>query len=101
MNEYVEKSTLNIFIAEDTTKGHYAKCADGSEVMFTHREVSQMIADCPAADVQPVVYSSWHDCYHLLMPDCYVATCKTCGKEHKYLGGVLLRYCPNCGATMR
>ena len=49
----------------------------------------------------PVVRGKWHDWYHMLMPDCYVATCSNCGKAHRYLGMGLLNYCPNCGANMR
>ncbi len=60
----------------------------------------EIMQNAPTVDVWPVVHSSWHDCYQLLIPDCYVATCKACGKEHKYLGGALLEYCPHCGAKM-
>lgn len=54
----------------------------------------------PAADVKPVARGKWHDCYHRLMPNCYVASCSSCGKKHEYIGGSFLNYCPNCGAKM-
>ena len=55
----------------------------------------------PAVDVRTVGRGKWHNWYHMLMPDCYVATCSNCGKAHRYLGMGLLNYCPNCGADMR
>ena len=107
MHEYVEKSALNIFIAEDTTKGHYAECADGSEVVFTHREVSQMIANCPAADVLPVVRGKWLGVWwsgERAFGQC--SSCHNTGElrttRTEYgIWEINMRFCPDCGAAMR
>lgn len=93
-DEYISREAAIVALCQLTNEASYDYNAGISVAV-------DAIENFPAADVRPVVRGKWHDWYHVLMPDCYVATCSNCGRAHRYLGMELLNYCPNCGADMR
>lgn len=98
MNEYIEKNDIVTRLERVIKYGKQA--ADGTHPISAE-VVLEVVNSLTATDVVGRKKGEWHDCYHRIMPNCYVSVCSSCGKKHEYIGGGLLSYCPNCGADMR
>lgn len=71
--------------------------------LATMTDAKRVIAEMPAADVAPVVYSRWEDSIdEWFGTDVY--TCSKCRESYVLVEGTpkqnLWHYCPNCGAKM-
>ena len=59
--------------------------------------IIRRINTLPSADVKPVVHAHWFHEETAIWDS--ILTCSACGSQHA-CGGRMLKFCPNCGATM-
>jgi hypothetical protein len=97
MNEYISrKDVLKAFklVAKNQNKDYQRGMQDTIDCL-----VPEVIADIPAADVQPVKHGRWSECY--TDTHHYSGICSVCGRASiKSLTESLYEYCPKCGARM-
>lgn len=92
MPEYIVSEPLKKEIADFK---HTVKC-DNSDYLTGYicalSAVEEMIAEQPAADVQPVKHGRW------MCGDSRYPYCSECRRT--LITGIVTEYCPRCGAKM-
>lgn len=89
MSEYIDRESISNVLSD--------VCSDKNCPMYIAATVTQMIYYEPAADVAPVVHSSWAYRNYYAPSD---AECDICGFEYDTTRFGEFKYCPNCGAKM-
>lgn len=96
-DEYISReAVLKAFklIAKNPNKDYQRGMQDTIDCL-----VPEVIADIPAADVQPVKRGRWSECY--TDSHHYSGICSVCGKASiRSIKENPLEYCPKCGARM-
>lgn len=98
MNEYISRETVLHFIEYNDKVCHYADERYENVVYATTQKICQVVAEMPAADVQPVKRGRW---FHLT--DESIVYCSECNSEAYWdtdYGQQLFDYCPYRGAKM-
>lgn len=92
MADYISKNDVLNLIMHNDKVCHYADERYENVVYATACRISDVVANMPAADVQPIKHGRW--CKRMSTPDSF--KCSVCGNNHEYF----TTYCPNCGARM-
>lgn len=75
-----------------------AQCKRHSD--YTAWSIEDGIEAIPAADVEPVRYGRWEQCFEDWRQQIEGDKCSACGFEYYGTGISRFHYCPNCGAKM-
>lgn len=98
MADYINKNEVLNLIMHNDKVCHYADERYENVVYATACRISDVVANMPATDVQPVIHSRW-------IPTgdgTYNAYCENCGQERgsKSWNKKDFKYCFGCGARM-
>lgn len=87
-NRLVEAEKL----ASDISKNVSTLVAAECNPKWIYSKIMECVANAPAVNARPVVYTQWDD-YSTSMMECRV--CKKHVPRHKY------KFCPECGSEVR
>lgn len=104
MDEYISREAMLILIAHNDKVAHYADERYENVVYATTQAICKVVAEMPAADVQPVKRGKWntHDVVKVLCSGKTLdgfCQCEACGDVFPLVYSEY-NYCPNCGARM-
>lgn len=79
-------------LARDISEKVSSMASAGCNSKWVYTKIMDCVANAPAVEAKPVVYTQWDD-YSTSMMECRV--CKKHVPRHRY------KFCPECGATVR
>ena len=104
MADYISKNEVLNLIMHNDKVCHYATARYENIVYATACKICDVVADMPAADVQPVKHGKWEEVTDYGGWGDTHYRCSVCGEEWYLEDGKPkdnnMNFCPRCGARM-